>query len=171
MGLTSSSMPSIRKRRRSSWTGTYGRLLMKRRIWARVQDEVRWTIGAFVSPASCCELVSEASGAGVLGTRIGVLALGGRRESAPRGNELLRLRPPLGEKPVPEWGVAFPGTTVGDGRPTTVSASWSGEPTSAALALGTAAAPATATGPPAPLPRPRPRRRGLMTWSAQRGGQ
>src|ERR1035437_7933495 len=154
---------------------------MKRRIWARVQDGVLWPAGWSNTPASCSELVAMT---------LGVLALGGLRESAPL--EVLPPRPgpgpgrPFEEKPLPERGAVFVEGPADAARSTAVTASWTSGPISAAPALGTSATSAPAAGPPPWLPvaaapaapppppalaPPRPRRLGLMLPSVQRRGQ
>src|SRR5664280_2008810 len=143
---------------------------MKRRIWASVQDDVRWPAGLSKTPGSCCELVARTLVAMSLGVMtLGALALGGLRESAPL--EALPPRPgpgpgpPFEEKPLPERGVVFVERTADVDRSTAVTASWTSGPISAALTLGAAATSAPAAGPlpwlpvaaaPAAPPPPRP---------------
>src|SRR5450759_4402200 len=104
---------------------------MKRRIWASVQDDVRWPAGRSKTPGSCCELVAMTLGAMTLGAMtlgamtLGVFDLGGLRESAPL--EALPPRPgpgpgpPFEEKPLPERGVVFVERTADVDRSTAVT--------------------------------------------------
>src|ERR1035437_4128036 len=124
---------------------------MKRRIWASVQDDVRWPAGRSKTPGSCCEFGAMTLGAMTLGAMtLGALALGGLRELAPL--EALPPRPgpgpgpPFEEKPLPGRGVLVADEPAGD-RATAVTASWTSGPISAALTLGAAATSAPAAGP------------------------